>query len=156
VLVLSMSAFAVGQEAAQSRAVQLRAESAAARVAGVVVQTAVLWEQQGAGFAVAHLVDLPQDLEGRGYTVRLEPATTATVAGDCTTGAHPDQVCVKVSSLSITVTAPVFSAAAPAGLEICRTQVTGGALHVRINAPTSGSPAIAAPCTTDDLFLEAT
>lgn len=167
VLVLSMSAFAVGQEAAQSRAVQLRAESAAARVAGVVVQTAVLWEQQGTGFAVAHLVDLPQDLEGRGYTVRLEPATTADVPDDCTAGAHPDQVCVKVTSLAITVTAPVFSAAAPADLAICRTEVTGGALHVRINAPSGHVPQsashdgdhpedIPAACTADDLFLEAT
>ena len=135
VLVLSMSAFAVGQQAAQSRAVTLRAESAAARVAGVVVQSAVLWEQQGTDFAVAYLVDLPQDLEGRSYVVRLEPATTVNVAGDCTTGAHPDQVCVKVTALAITVTAPVFSAAAPIDLSICRSQVLGGALNVRINAP---------------------
>lgn len=173
VLVLSMSAFAVGQEAAQSRAVQLRAESAAARVAGVVVQTAVLWEQQGAGFAVAYFIDLPQDLEGRSYTVRLEPAKTVDVAGDCTVGAHPDQVCVQVPSLSITVTAPVFSAAAPTGLDICAgadstgTQVVGGALNVRINAPTGHMPQsashdgdhpqdIPAACTADDLFLEAT
>ena len=156
VLVLSMSAFAVGQQAAQSRAIELRAESGAARVAGVVVQTAVLWEQQGAGFAVAYLVDLPQQLEGRSYVVRLEPSTTVDVPGDCTTGAHPDQVCVRVAALAITVTAPVFAAAAPAGLDICPTQVEGGALHVRINAPVTGTPAIAADCTADDLFLEAT
>jgi type II secretory pathway pseudopilin PulG len=166
VLVLSMTAFAAGQQAAQSRAVQLRAESAAARVAGVVVQTAVLWEQQGSGFAVAYLVDLPQDLEGRSYVVRLEPATTVNVVGDCTTGAHPDQVCVQVPSLGITVTAPVFSAAAPTGLDICRTQVQGGALNVRINLPTSGTPAIPAGCKAasdtpansglNKIFLEAT
>lgn len=134
VLVLSMSAFAIGQEAAQGRAIELRAESAAARVAGVVVQTAVLWEQQGTGFVVAYFVDLPEQLEGREYVVRLEPATAGNAA-DCTSGAHPDQVCVKVASIGLTVTAPVFSAAAPNDLSICRSEAVGGALYVRINAP---------------------
>ncbi|MHB1261561.1 MAG: DUF7266 family protein [Thermoplasmatota archaeon] len=156
VLVLSMSAFSTGQVAAERRAVELRAESAAARVAGVVVQNAVLWEQQGAGFAVAYLVDLPQQLEGRDYVVRIEKATTVTVATDCLAGAHPDRICVMVPGLGITVTAPVFSAAAPLGLDICNSEAPGGPIHVRINVPAIGAPALASGCTPDDLFLEAT
>lgn len=156
VLVLSMSAFSTGQVAAERRAVELRAESAAARVAGVVVQNAVLWEQQGAGFAVAYLVDLPQQLEGRDYVVRMERATAVNVPTDCLAGAHPDRVCVMVPAFGIAVTAPLFSAAAPSGLDVCNSEAPGGPLHVRINAPAAGTPAIASGCTADDLFLEAT
>jgi hypothetical protein len=149
VLVLSMSAFSIGQEAAQSRAVQLRAESAAARVAGVVVQTAILAEQQGTSAAIAYLVDLPQDLEGAAYTVSLEAAA----------GTAPDLVRVQVPAFEIDVTAPVFSVSAPAILFICTTEVPGGPLYVRIYGadavPTAGSPFPTNACGTNNFFLEA-
>jgi hypothetical protein len=143
VLVLSMSAFAVGEEAAKERAVTLHAESAAARVAGVVVQTAVLWEQLDGDVAVAYLVDLPEQLEGADYLVSLVAAA----------GADPDLVRVVVPRFDIDVTAPVFSAAAPADLQICDSEALGGALNVRINAPSSDA---VPPCGNDALFLEET
>ena len=145
VLVLAMSAFSVGQEAAVERAVELRAESAAARVAGVVVQTAVLAEQQGTGIAVAYLVDLPQQLEGRDYIVTLEPAA----------GGNPDLVRVEVTSLDIDVTAPVFSVGA-AALNICAaTPVPGGPIYVRYYGTTPNAPFTSAGCGANNLFLEA-
>ncbi|MFA5945182.1 MAG: hypothetical protein WC876_12030 [Candidatus Thermoplasmatota archaeon] len=156
VLVLAMSAFSVGQEAAVGRAVELRAESAAARVAGVVVQTAVLAEQQGTGISVAYLVDLPQQLEGRDYTVRLERATTVDVPADCTRGAHPDQVCVTVPSLGIDpAIAPIFSAGAATDVGVCNTEAPGGALYVRFYSVPPSGPFSANACGTDQLFLEA-
>lgn len=83
ILVMSMLAFNVAQGAAKSRAIELRAESGAARVAGVVVQSALLAEQQGtSNLAVSYRIDLPDDLEGAAYTVVLEPAATRTTASD--------------------------------------------------------------------------
>jgi hypothetical protein len=136
ILVLSMIAFNVAQQAARGRAVELRAESAAARVAGVVVQVAVVWEQQhttSSDASVAYRVALDDQFEGLAYTVRLEPSTTIDVAADCSRGAHPDEVCVKVPAANVVAIAPVFSAAAPTSLDICATSVGGGALNVRIN-----------------------
>lgn len=160
VLVLSMSAFSAGQESAEQRAIQLRAESAAARVAGVVVQTAVLWEKQHTAtsdVAVAYLVDLPQQFEGADYVIRLEPKVPAGCTTACTA---PDQVRVLVPSVQVDVTAPIFAASAPASLAICDpagaatyTEASGGILYVRINAP-SGQPAPA--CGANSLFLEST
>lgn len=157
VLVLSMSAFSVGQEAAKERAIELRAESAAARVAGVIVQTAVLWEQQhGTGdLAVAYRIDLPEQLEGADYAVRL-------VETEGTAGGH---VRVIVASFGIDVTAPLFSASAPSGLDICDgdadgspregyTEAPGGPLNVRINVPADGTPGYAPGCAANQLFLE--
>jgi type II secretory pathway pseudopilin PulG len=159
VLVLSMSAFSVGQEAAQGRAVQLRAESAAARVAGVVVQTAILAEQQGTGAAVAYEVDLPTDLEGASYTVSLEAGIGAFGCSPSPT-CVPDLVRVEVPAFLIDVTAPVFSVSAPALLSICTTEVSGGPLFVRIYGtdapPTANSRFAAHPtCAANQLFLEA-
>lgn len=160
VLVLSMAAFATGQEAAQARAVQLRAESAAARVAGVVVQAAILAEQQGTSAALAYGVDLPEQFEGRDYTVRLEGRVPPNCTTNCIT---PDLVRVKVPSLSINVTAPVFSVSAPANIAICTTteEVPGGPLYVRIygaNAQPSATGPFKThpPCVANELFLEET
>lgn len=158
VLVLSMSAFSVGQEAAQGRAVQLRAESAAARVAGVVVQTAILAEQQGPSAAVAYGVDLPTDLEGASYVVSLEAGIGAfgcTPSSTCV----PDLVRVTVPKFEIDVTAPVFSVSAPALLSICTTEAAGGPLYIRIygtDAPPAANGPFAThpPCVANQLFLE--
>lgn len=163
VLVLSMSAFTVAQETARSRVVSLRAESAAARVAGVVVQTALLAEQQGTSAAVAYRVDLPQQLEGLDYTVSIEPKSPAGCTTACT---NPDRVRVRVPAVNVDVKAPVFSAAAASTVDICPTagqsnagQTPGGHINVRFHgtgaAPVSPTPAVRAGCTTNQLFLEA-
>jgi hypothetical protein len=189
VLVLSMSAFAVGQEAAKERALTLHAESAAARVAGVVVQTAVLWEQEHTlttDVAVAYLVDLPEQLEGTDYEVYLDVACSNAATchdppgcsggdecceppGTCT---YPERVRVMVPAYDIQVSAPIFSAAAPANLVICDgpaaigyTWSDGGPVNVRVNAPYAHLPQtvshdgdhpedIPLGCTTNELFLE--
>jgi hypothetical protein len=125
-LVMSMYAFGVAAKGAQTQAVELHAESAATRVAGVVVEAAVLVEQQGTTSpTLAYVLDLPDDLEGRSYLVRLEAAS----------GSEPDLVRVLVPSLGIDVTAPVFAAAAPANVAICTTEVGGGSLTVLYDAP---------------------
>lgn len=85
ILVLSMLAFNVASGAAKSRAVELRAQSAASRVAGVVVQSALLAEQQGSSnLAVAYRVELPDQLEGAAYTIVLESSSTRTVTDGVT------------------------------------------------------------------------
>lgn len=159
ILVLSMSAFTVAQDAARARAAESRAESAAARVGGVIVQTAVLIEQQGNSAAIAYRIDLPDDLEGLPYTVKIEAATGAagcTPSPTCT----PDQVRVKVPAVNVDVTAPVFSAAAPANIDLCTIQVAGGPLYVRVNVPTDGTHPLPAGCANaggiPKIFLEAT
>lgn len=155
VLVLSMSAFGVAEEGAKERVVQLRAESAAARVAGVVVQTSILAEKQGSGAAVSYLVDLPGQLEGTDYQVSLQPVTAQ----------HPDQVTVTVPAFSLTVTSPVFAAGASASVDLCSRTVAGGPLLVRINAPAAHLPQsashdgdhpedIPAGCSAEQIFLE--
>jgi hypothetical protein len=146
VLVTSMFAFNLAQGAAEESAIQLRAESAAARVAGVVVQSAVLWETQynatsNTNVTLAYRVELPDQLEGRDYVVEL--ATVGMV----------DLVRVRVPALQITATAPIFSAGAPTGFGICvPSSAPGGPLFVRINAP-AGQPTPA--CGHNRVFLEA-
>lgn len=156
VLVLSMSAFGVAQQGAKERVVQLRAESAAARVAGVVVQTSILAEKQGSGAAVSYLVDLPEQLEGLDYRVALQPK-------DAT---HADQVVITVPAIRLTVTSPVFAAGASSSVDLCARSIGGGPLHVRINAPAAHLPQspshlgvhpqdIPVGCAADQIFLEA-
>ena len=136
VLVMSMSAFGVAQEGAKERVVQLRAESAAARVAGVVVQGAILAEKQGSGSAVAYVVDLPEQLEGLDYTVALENKTNS----------RPDQVRIEVPALTLSLTSPVFAAGASSSVDLCSITVAGGPLYVRYGAPAGGSHPVPAAC----------
>lgn len=143
VLVLSLSAFTVAQEAARGRVVELRAESAAARVAGVVVQVALLAEQQGSGTVVAFSVDLPGQLEGRDYRVHLDEKLPAACTTACT---RPDQVRVVVPAYGLEVTTPVFSAGASPSVTLCPTEVGGGAILVRVGAPADGSRPVPAAC----------
>lgn len=132
VLVMSMVSFNIAQVAARERAVELRAESAAARVAGVVVQTAVLAEQMAdSSPVVAYQLDLDDQLEGYDYTIRLEPAGKATLCeADGDDLADADQICVVVTGIDVTATAPLFAAAAPADVTLCLTAVEGGTIAV--------------------------
>lgn len=128
-LILSLVAFGSAQRAVAARAVDLGAQSAATRVAGVVVQSAVLAEQLGNGTNtnVTYRIDLPRDLEGRSYTVALQG------------GAH-EQVWVNVTSQGIAESAGLFAAGAPSSFQVCTSQVAGGPLYVRFDAnpPNSG------------------
>lgn len=130
-LVMAMYAFGVAAEGAEERAVALHAESAATRVAGVVVEVAVLAEQQGPNDpSVVFVVELPDGLEGFAYAVHLEPAS----------GADPDRLRVTVPALGIDVSAPIFSAAAPSNVNICSTTVEGGRIAVLYDDPTDADP----------------
>ncbi|MEA3136528.1 MAG: hypothetical protein QOJ26_1744 [Thermoplasmata archaeon] len=125
IMLLSMGAFVIAHQGATQRAVEVRAESVAARVAGVIVQTALVAEaQDGRDPALANRIDLPQQLEGLSYTVALEPQVP---------GVSPDRVRVDVPSLAITVHSPVFASSA-GGASLCSvTTVAGGPLFIRIN-----------------------
>ena len=130
-LVMSMYAFGVAAEGSEEQAVTLRAESAATRVAGVVVEAALLAEQYGSAQpTLAYTVELPEDLEGYGYTVSVVAAS----------GSDPDLVRVLVPSLGIDVTAPVFSAAAPSSVAICTSTVPGDHLVVLYDDPAADDP----------------
>lgn len=141
-LVGSMITFNVAAQRAEERTVAVQMESAAARVAGLIVQTSLLAEQQGANVALAYTVELPQELEGRDYDIRVEAAAASGSQcrrADEPDGPFPDQVCVIVPSLDLYVKAPVFSAAAPTNVKICTTEVAGGEILVRYDAKTAVS-----------------
>jgi hypothetical protein len=147
VLVMSMTAFGVAQEGAKERVVQLRAESAAARVAGVVVQASILAEKQGTGSAVAYFVDLPGQLEGLDYTISLENKTAT----------RPDQVRIDVPGPRLSLTSPVFAAGASTSVDLCPVTAAGGPLYVRYGAPAGGAHPVPAACsggTQSKIFLE--
>jgi hypothetical protein len=149
ILVLTMLAFNVAQGAAKSRAVELRAESAATRIAGVIVQSAIAAEQQGSGLVVAYRIDLPPDLEGFNYTVYLEPAGAS--GSHCTTGSYPDQVCITIPGVRQKVTEPVFSAGQSTNVKLCASRSAGGDVRVRFDA----KPVGCSVSTSTALFLEA-
>ncbi|MEA3144258.1 MAG: hypothetical protein QOG31_1582 [Thermoplasmata archaeon] len=135
-LVSSMLAFNIAQQGARDRVVQLRAESAATRVAGVVVQASIVQERQsttpGAIATVRFLVDLEQQLEGLSYTVALEAASGPTAA----------RVHVTVPSNKVDVTAALFSADAPAGIGVCGSSVPGGHLYVAFDKQSACSATV--------------
>jgi hypothetical protein len=144
-LILSMVAFNKAQLGARDRIVELRAESAATRVAGIVVQTSLIAEQRGATSQVKFLVDLPQQIEGLAYTVSLVPAA----------GSVPAHVAVAVPANNALVTAALFSAdaaTATAGFDLCASSVTGGHLNVRFDTRPATCPGTHAVA----LFLEST
>ena len=134
-LVMSMVAFGAAAEGAQARAVALHAQSAATRVAGVIVEAAVLAEQQGAAEpSLAYSVELPESLEGHEYVIRLETTGDASPCDEDGT-ASSDQVCVHVPSLDVSARAPLFAAAAPTSVDICDSAVAGGSIVVLYDDP---------------------
>jgi len=157
-LILSMIAFNVAQSGAKARVVDLRADSAATRVAGIIVQTSLIAERQGKTSTVTFLVDLPQNLEGLTYQVKLLPYSasacpeTPTVAGPC-----PAHVTVSVPATLQTQTAALFSADAAAtttGFDLCTSTVAGGRVNVRLDARPATLPAGCPAGTNPILFLE--
>jgi hypothetical protein len=129
ILVLSMVTFHERQDDARVRIERLRAESAAARVSGLLVQAGLIAERLGTESEVRFPVELPYDFGGRSYTVALLSAS----------GSDPAQVRVQVPSDGITADATLFAADAPAGYSICPTTVGGGPLHVRFGDDPAGS-----------------
>lgn len=151
ILLLSMLAFNVAQEAARDRAVELRAESAAARVAGVAVKAAVLAEQESASDPTLHyVVDLPDNLEGMSYRVRIDPGVPNQNPPD------PDLIRIEVPALDLEVTAPLFSASAPANIHICDSTVAGGSIQVRFAIPAAGLGCTLPAGVTKGIFLQVT
>lgn len=156
VLVLSMVAFNAAHGVARERAVQLRAESAAARVAGVVVQTAILAEQESASAPeVTYRIDLPDDFEGEPYEMFLDPACTVLATcrdppncvatdevccqppDDCR---FPDRIRVLVPRLGLDpIVAPLFSAGAATTVNLCQSSAIGGTIAVRYDAVSAGT-----------------
>lgn len=102
----SLLGFVAAKEAAQTRVIQLQAESVAQRVAGVVVAAALFHEEHpGAGpdMNFTRFLQLQDQIEGRDYSVDLAN----------------DTVTVNVTGLSISVKAPLLSANQTAGLTVC-------------------------------------
>lgn len=141
VLVLSMVAFNILNERAQTSVVHLEAESAAQRVASSAVNAALFAETHDAATSTyEHPLDLPTDLEGHAYTVYLEAANTGSAdPDDCIpcpsppTCTRPEQVRVCIPDLNDEepITAPLFSAGASTSFDICASQASGGPLIVR-------------------------
>lgn len=138
VFLLSMVAFQAAQEATRDRVVEVRAQSAASRVASAVVQAGILTEQQDTAIRVRFHIDLPPDLDGLAYQVSL-----LAPAGESAT------ILVEVPSRGIQATAPLFSIEAAAGVKVCPTTVDGGSLYARFADTAPGTPT--EPC----IFLEA-
>lgn len=140
-LVLGMLAFNEAAEDARNNVIDLRAQSAGTRVADLLVETSLILERHGVTTSLRIQADLPTDFEGAGYLVYLEPAG----------GGHEERIRVVVPSVSVEVTAPLFSADAPTTFSICGgapgTFVDGGRINVAFN--------IGAYPTDNCLFLEA-
>jgi hypothetical protein len=125
-LVMAMFSFNRAAVDARTRVVELRAESAATRVSGLVVQASLVAERQGNASQVRFLVDLPADLEGQAYQIALQDAI-------------PAQVQVTVPGLKVTATAELFSANLATGVSVCPSTVDGGHLYVRFDQKPPGS-----------------
>lgn len=145
-LILSMLAFNAAQAGARDRVVSLRAESAATRVAGIVVQSSLIAEQQGSSSKITFLVDLPQQIEGLDYQVLLVPKA----------GSTPAHVDVVVPAVRVTGTAPLFSADQPTSFDICPITRPGGHLNVRFDLRTAAPGGCPTGTKTVALFLEST
>ena len=139
VFILSLIAFGLAQKATENRVIQLQADSAASRVASVIVQTGLLVEEQGNSVRARLALDLPTDLEGQTYTVQLK------VPG----GGVRASIVVAIPSRGITASAPLFAVESPTGVALCPTTVHGGRIYARFSDSTPGTPAV--PC----MFLEA-
>jgi len=124
VLILSLLSFAAAKDGAEERVVAVRADSVAQRVAGEVVQAALFAESTRADqLTLRSALDLPFDLEGRGYSIDLEP----------------DAVIVRAAPA--VAQAPLFASAAPAGVHVCdQDPIGGGPLDVVVTSIPAGGP----------------
>lgn len=118
VLILALLGFNVAREGAADQVAEVRAESVAQRIAGVVVDGALFAERTQAESIELRLpIDLPDDLEGQSYRITL----------------NADDVTVTVSGT--TVEAALFSSGQPADLVVCAMPSRiGGDLDVRVTS----------------------
>lgn len=126
VLILTLVGFNVAKVSAEERAIDLRAESAAQRVAAVAVQAALFAEENaGREITFSGFVDLPQDLEGRSYFLDLGEDTI-----DATVPATGSAVSVRLLRTGV----------AP-DLVVCdQPEMPGGPVNVRV-VTTTANPA---------------
>lgn len=146
ITVISMLTFNDAQASTQDRVVELRADSAAARVAGAVVTAALFAEDnEGNDANFTREIELQQLLDGRAYTVALLPDD----------GTDPDRIEVDVAAIGYTATAPLFSAGATPQVTICAGQgaVEGGVIAVRYATQAGKDPG--GVCPAQSIFLEA-
>ncbi len=137
VLVLSMVAFNSAKETATERAAILQAEGVAQQVVTLVVEASLFAETHGTDATYNRTLALPQEIESGAYEIHLDPAA----------GGVPDRVRVELVRFERTVTAPLFSAGAPSGVDLCDIDIPGGRMAVRFG------PDPAAPANTC-IFLE--
>lgn len=124
VLILSLLGFNVAREGTADQVVEVRAESLAQRVAGVVVDAALFAETQDADdLRLALPIDLPSDLEGRSYRIDLgEDDVTLTVGAE-------------------SVSAALFSSSQPADVAVCdQDPRLGGPLQVVVTTDLASIP----------------
>ena len=138
ILVLGMLAFRDAEADAKDRAVELHAQGVADRVASMVVEGALFAENQGTSASFSYRLDLPTDLEGRGYRVRLDDVLRQVVV-DPGAGAS--------------TAAELFQAGGAGGANLCAggSEVRGGPLLVRVGDHDNDGAGGTAYC----IFLEA-
>ena len=109
VLILALLGFNVAREGATDQVVEVRAESIAQRIAGVVVDAALFAETASADdVRLALPMELPGLLEGHGYSIDL----------------NADDVAITVAGT--TVDAALFSSSTPADLVVCNQATRSG------------------------------
>lgn len=143
VLLLALVAFGRAQEAVHEGAAGSQADVAAARVGQAAVETGLLAEAlAGSERAAALFVDLPGNIEGHSYVVRLVPS-----------GLGAAHVRVTIPDLEREGLASLLSLEAT-GIGVCGPVVSGGPVWVRIGAPASGTPTLPAGCTESQLWMD--
>ena len=162
VLVLSMIAFNAAKTSATDRAARLQGEAAAQQVASIVVEASLYVERHDGEATFHRELELPESLEGRAYTVHLEPAGSVTVCQP--TGgpaSNPDWIRLHIDGLrdetgsggclDDPTTAVLFAAGAPATVDLLETEVPGGPVKIRFDANGDCSSILGTPTC---LFLE--
>lgn len=135
-LSVSMLGFSAAKEGAEERGAEVRAESVAQRVASVILDAAVFAEAQGDALAgYDDELDLPDDIEGRSYTVELDADT--------------DNVTVRIPDFGIEVSQPLFRSDAPPDIVICGVApIPPGSLRVVVTADNPDDPPAGVECDT--------
>lgn len=129
ITVLAMLTFSEAHTGAQDRVAELRADSAAERVASAIVDVALFAEDNPEG-NTSRRVDLPQQLEAREYTTYLWTSASGAPPGTCDASITVDRVLVWVPGISYCAEGPLFSASAPSGVSLCESEIPGGSLVV--------------------------
>ena len=118
VLVLSLLSFNIAKDNAEDRIVLATQDAVAQRVAGLVIDSALLAEKfQDQELSLTAQLELDQQIEGRDYTIDLDN----------------DAVRVTVGSTGRTASAPLFSVDSGNLVHVCdAAAVDGGSIHVRV------------------------